>query len=61
MEETNPYYWKSMSINFPEFPHTMSFVVFFRTVITVWENACISHMVNYTIGWGSNGKDEPIL
>ena len=36
---------KSMSINFPDFPHTMGFVAFSRTVENLWGNPCISHMM----------------
>ena len=32
MEKTNPYYEKSMSISFLNFPHTMAFVAFPRTM-----------------------------
>ena len=39
------YYGKSMSINFPDFPHTIGFVAFSRTVRIWWENPCIFHMM----------------
>ena len=57
----HPYYGKSISINFTHLPHTMRFVAFSCTVGNVWGHPCISHMMKYTIGWGSNGKNEPIL
>ena len=40
-----PYYGKRMSIGSPDFPHTMGFVAFSRTVGNVWRNPCISHMM----------------
>ena len=33
----HPYYGKSMSINFPDFPYIMGFVAFSRTVGNLWE------------------------
>ena len=33
MGRKHPYYGKSMSINFPDFPYTMSFVAFSHTVV----------------------------
>ena len=32
MGKEHPYYGKSMSTNFPDSPHTIGFVAFFRTV-----------------------------
>ena len=61
MGKKHPYYGKSMSINFPDFPHTMGFAVFSRTVGNLWRNPCISRMLKYTIGWESDGKKAPIL
>ena len=61
MGKKHPYYGKSMSINFPDFPHTMGFVAFSHTVGNLWGNPCISHMLKYTIGWKSDGKKAPIL
>ena len=57
----DPYYGKSMSINFPDFPHTMGFVAFSRTVGNLCGNPCISHVLKHTIGWESDGKKAPIL
>ena len=45
MGKKHPYYGKSMSISFPDFPHTMGFVAFSRTVGNLWGNPCISHMM----------------
>ena len=45
MGKNHPYFGKSMSINFPDFPHTMRFIAFFRTVGNLWGNPCISHMM----------------
>ena len=45
----HPYYGKSMSINFPDFRHTMIFVAFSRTVVNLWGNPCISHMMTLVI------------
>ena len=61
MGKKHPYYGKSTSINFPDFPHTKGFVAFSFTVGNLWGNPCISHMMKYTIGWESNGKKAPIL
>ena len=61
MGKKHPYYGKSMSINFPDFPHTMGFVAISRTVGMLWRNPCISHMLKYSIGWESDGKKAPIL
>ena len=61
MRKKHPYYGKSMSINFPEFCYTMSFVAFSRTVGNVCGNRWISHMLKYTIRWKSNEKKAAIL
>ena len=61
MGKKHPYYGKSMIINFPDFPHTMGFVAFSRTVENLWGNSCISHMLKYTTGWESDGKKASIL
>ena len=61
MGKKHPYYAKSMSINFPDFPYTMGFVAFFRTVRNLWGNPYISHMLKYTIGWELDEKKAPIL
>ena len=53
-----PYYGKSLISNFLGFPHRMGFVAFSRTMGNWWENACISHMMKYTIGWKSDGKKK---
>ena len=45
MGKKHPYYGKSMSISFPDFPHTMGFVAFSGTVGNIWGNPCISHMM----------------
>ena len=45
MGEKHPYYGKSMSINSPDFPDTMGFVAFSRTVENLRGNPCISHMM----------------
>ena len=58
-EKKHPYYGKSMIINFLDFPHTMCFVAFSRTVGNLWGNQYISHMLKYTIGWKSEGKKHP--
>ena len=59
MGKKHPYYGKSMSINFPDFPYTMGFVAFSRTVRNLWGNPCIFHMLKYTIGWELDGKKAP--
>ena len=61
MGKKHSYSGKSMSICFPDFPHTMGFVAFSCTVGNLWENPCISHMLKYSIGWESTGKKAPIL
>ena len=45
MGKKHPYYGKSMSISFSDFPHTMCFVAFSYTVGNLWGNPCISHMM----------------
>ena len=61
MRKKHPYCGKSMSISFPDFPHTMGFVTFSHAVENLWGNPYISHMLKYTIGWESDGKKAPIL
>ena len=61
MGKKHPYYGKSMSISFSDFPHTMGFVAFSRAVGNLWGNPCIPHMLKYTIRWESNGKKAPVL
>ena len=56
MGKKHPYYGKSMSINFPDFPYIMGFVAFSRTVGNLWGNPCIFHMLKYTIGWELGGQ-----
>ena len=59
MAKKHPYYGKSITIDFPDFLHTMGFVIFFRTEENLWGNPCISHMLN--ISWDGNqmGKKHP--
>ena len=59
-EKKHPYYGKSLSINFPDVPHTVSFVAFSRKC-KCKGNPYISHMLKYTIGWESGWKKAPIL
>ena len=40
MGKKHPCYGKSMSINFPDFSHTMGFVAFSRTVGNLQVNPC---------------------
>ena len=61
MGKKHPYYGKSMSISFPDFPHTMGFVTFSRAVENLWGNPYISHMLKYTIGWELDRKKAPML
>ena len=61
MGKNHPYYGKSGSTNFSGSPHTKGFVAFFRTMRNWQWNPCISQMMKYTIGWGSNGKKASIL
>ena len=61
MGRKHPYYGKSMSIDFPDFLHTMDFVVFASTLRNLWGNPCICHMLKYTTGWESDEKKAPIL
>ena len=49
MGEKHPYYRKSMSISFPDFPNAMSFLAFSRTVGNLWENPGISRMITLVI------------
>ena len=55
--EMHPYYGKSMSTDFPGFPQ--GFVTFSCAMENWWGNQCISHMLKYTTGWESNGKQHP--
>ena len=61
MKKKQPYYGKSMSINFPDFSHAMAFAAFSRTVGNLWGNPYISHMLKYTIGWELDRKKAPML
>ena len=61
MGKKNPYYGKSMNINFPGIPYTVGFVAFSHAMGYWCENPCISHVMKYTIEWESDGKKEPIL
>ena len=61
MGKRHPYYEKSMSIDFPDFPHTMGFVAFSCNVENLWRNPYISHMLKYNIGWELDGKKAPML
>ena len=45
MGKRHPCYGKSMSVSFPEFPHTMGFVTFSQTMGNLWGNPYISHML----------------
>ena len=45
MGRKHPYYGKSMSINFSDFPRTMGFVAFYRTLGNWWENPCTSSIM----------------
>ena len=49
-----------MSINFPDFPHTIGFVAFSCIAGNFWGNPCISHMLKYTTGWELDGEKAPI-
>ena len=59
MGKKYPHYGKSMSTNFPVFPHTMDFVAFPRVMENWWGNPCISHMMKYITRWYSNEKKHP--
>ena len=61
MRKNHPYYGKSTITNFPGSPRTMDFIAFSWTMRNWWGNPCVSHMLNYTIRWKSNGKSAPIL
>ena len=61
MGKKHPYHGKGKIIDFRDFPHTMSFVKFSRTVVNLWGNPYISHMLKYTIGSEWDGKKAPIL
>ena len=56
MEKKHPYYGKSIITDFPDFPHTTGFVAFSCTLVNLWGNPCISHMLKCTIGWESDGE-----
>ena len=61
MGKKQPYYGKSMSNNFPDFPHIIGFVTFSCAVGNLWRNPCIFRMLKYTIGWESDEKKAPTL
>ena len=56
----HPYYEKSMSTNFPGFPHMISFVALSRAIGNRWGNPYVSHMIKHAAGWESNGKSMGI-
>ena len=47
MGKKHPYSEKSISISFPDFPHTMGFVAFSCPVGNLRVNPCISHMITF--------------
>ena len=54
--EIDPHYRKSIGTDFPAFPHSTDLPAFSHTMENWWENACISHLMKYTIGWESAGS-----
>ena len=58
MGKKHTYYGKSMSNNFPGFPHTVGLTVFSHVMGNWWENKCISHLMKCATGWESNGKNH---
>ena len=48
-----------MGTNFPGSHNSMDFAAFSYAMGNWWGNSCISHIIKYTIGWGSNGKMHP--
>ena len=50
-----------MGTNFPGFFNSMDFAAFFYAMENCWGNACVSHLMKYTIGWRSNRKKAIIL
>ena len=63
MGKKHPYYGKSMSINFQDFPHTMGFIAFFHTVGNLWRNPRISQMMALVIFflWSKHFKVKDFL
>ena len=61
MGKKHPYCGKSMSTNFPVYPHAIGFVAFSCVMGNKWGNPSVSHMMKYTIGRESDGKKPPIL
>ena len=53
--------WEKYEHQFPRFSPTMSFVAFSCTMGNWWGSPCISHMMEYTVGWESYGEKSPIL
>ena len=45
MGKKHLYCGESMIIDFPDFPHTIGFVAFSRTVGNLWGNLCTSHIM----------------
>ena len=56
-----PILWEKYEHQFPDFPHTMSFVAFSRTVENSWGNPYISHVPKYAIGWELDRKKALIF
>ena len=49
-----------MGTNFPASPNSMDFATFSYTMGNSWGNPSVSHIMKYTIGWESKGKEAPI-
>ena len=59
IEKSTHSIWKHMRTKFPGCPHLMGFSAF--PCYGSWlENPCISHMMEHSIGWESNGNKAPV-
>ena len=61
MEKSTRTMEKRMWINFLGFPHSMGFATISHAIGNWWGNSCISHLMEYTKRWKSNGKKAPVL
>ena len=52
------YFGESVQINFPSYLNSMGFAAFSYAMENWWGNQCISHTMEDTTGWESNGKKD---
>ena len=59
MEQKYPYVGGKMGASFTGFTNSMGFTAFSHAMGNWWGNPYISHIIKYTIGSDSNGKEAP--